>query len=245
MSEIPGDLLRRHVDEAIDSLRGRTRRALDDNEHGRTLIAGALERAVVAGFGAWSAIEAGPGRPWPKSEDETWTRWQHQRQLTPEALRWPERLAHADDPRAAETLERAVAGALEAGAELGLTGAIGGRGARRALTDLARQAAEAGAALRCGLEGDLPDPPPLPAREEPALNRSLGKDTVQVAVASNLPECELIQGVLANAGIESMWTRTVDLPEFLAGGPRAIHVRAAAGEDARRALAPVVDPDEG
>jgi Putative prokaryotic signal transducing protein len=68
--------------------------------------------------------------------------------------------------------------------------------------------------------------------------------TVSVAVAANQSEAELLQGLLADAGIPSTWRRTGgDLPDLLSAGYREIYVPAAAAEEARALLATVETPD--
>jgi hypothetical protein len=61
---------------------------------------------------------------------------------------------------------------------------------------------------------------------------------VQVAYAQNLPEAELIQGLLLEEGVPSMARRALgfDVPDFLAGGPREILVPESGLEAAREAL---------
>ncbi len=66
-----------------------------------------------------------------------------------------------------------------------------------------------------------------------------GDRLVKVAFAPSLPEAEMIQGLLAEHGIESMVKRGpgFDVPEFLAGGPRQIFVLESVAEEAREVLA--------
>jgi hypothetical protein len=61
---------------------------------------------------------------------------------------------------------------------------------------------------------------------------------VKVAYAQNLPEAELIQGLLIEEGIPSMTRRApgFDVPDFLAAGPRHILVPESGSEAAREAL---------
>ena len=67
---------------------------------------------------------------------------------------------------------------------------------------------------------------------------------VKVAYAQNLPEAELIQGLLIEEGIPSMIRRApgFDVPDFLAAGPRHILVPESGVEAAREALS-APDPD--
>jgi hypothetical protein len=67
---------------------------------------------------------------------------------------------------------------------------------------------------------------------------------VKVAYAQNLPQAELIQGLLLEEGIPSMARRApgFDVPDFLAAGPRDILVPESGVEAAREALtAPASD----
>lgn len=66
---------------------------------------------------------------------------------------------------------------------------------------------------------------------------------VRVAIARNQPEAEMIQGLLADAGIPAYVRRMAgfDVPDYLAGGPRDIMVP---GDRALEAHA-VVDPLDG
>ncbi|HEY2537487.1 MAG TPA: DUF2007 domain-containing protein [Solirubrobacteraceae bacterium] len=61
---------------------------------------------------------------------------------------------------------------------------------------------------------------------------------VKVAYAQNLPEAELIQGLLLEEGIPSMSRRNggFDVPDFLAAGPRDILVPESGVQAAREAL---------
>lgn len=67
---------------------------------------------------------------------------------------------------------------------------------------------------------------------------------VKVAYAQNLPEAQLIQGLLLEQGIPSMARRApgFDVPDFLAAGPRDILVPESGVEAARETLtAPLSD----
>jgi hypothetical protein len=61
---------------------------------------------------------------------------------------------------------------------------------------------------------------------------------VKVAYAHNLPEAELIQGLLLEEGIPSTTRRSAgfDVPDFLAAGPRDVLVPLSGAEAAREAL---------
>lgn len=65
-----------------------------------------------------------------------------------------------------------------------------------------------------------------------------GDKLVKVAFAPNQPEAEMIQGLLAEHGIQSMLKRGpgFDVPEFLAGGPRQVFVLESVAEAAREVL---------
>lgn len=61
---------------------------------------------------------------------------------------------------------------------------------------------------------------------------------VKVAYAQNLPEAQLIQGLLLEEGIPSMARRAAgfDVPDFLAAGPRDILVPESGAQAARETL---------
>jgi Putative prokaryotic signal transducing protein len=65
-----------------------------------------------------------------------------------------------------------------------------------------------------------------------------GDRLVKVAFASSQPEAEMIQGLLAEHGIQSMLKRGpgFDVPEFLAAGPRQVFVLESVAERAREVL---------
>jgi hypothetical protein len=238
VAAISSDLPARLAADELDGLRRRFGRSLRDNAEGEALLHDALQEAVAIGFEAWSEIE---GRPDAGSTDgDVWARWQAQRQLTPEAAAWPERLAVGSSSVASTALEAAEEAMLAAGAELGLIGAGRGRGARRVLREAGAQAAEAGAALCFALDDADDDPLPVVATAAPDLAVPPRGDTVRVATAANSAECELLQGRLRNAGIPSTWSRSGDVPDLLAAGYRDIYVALDAAADARVVLA-VVD----
>jgi hypothetical protein len=230
-------LIRRFAREEVAWLERWFKRALEGNPDGQALLAAAIERAVSLGLHGWGGA-SGP------VADDLWMRWQARRELTPEAERWPDLLREAGGRDAERALEEAEALLLEAGAELGMTGAIGGRRARRALVDVGRQSAEAGASLAYVLTTPPPAPvsEPPPPRATPAEPMRIQpvEGVVKVATTGNLAECELLQGMLAAAGIPSSWRRAVmDIPELLAAGDRDIFVPASAAEEARIVLATV------
>ncbi|HEU4599442.1 MAG TPA: DUF2007 domain-containing protein [Solirubrobacterales bacterium] len=68
-----------------------------------------------------------------------------------------------------------------------------------------------------------------------------GGDLVKVAFARNQVEGEMLQGLLAEAGIPSMLKRSIgfDNPDFLPSGPRDVMVNAGSAERAREILAEV------
>ena len=63
-------------------------------------------------------------------------------------------------------------------------------------------------------------------------------ELVKVAYAANQPEAEMIAGLLLEAGIPAVVRRArgVDVPDFLAAGPRDILVARGGEEAAREAL---------
>lgn len=73
-----------------------------------------------------------------------------------------------------------------------------------------------------------------------------GGDLVKVAFARNQVEGEMLQGLLAEAGIPSMLKRSIgfDNPDFLPSGPRDVMVNAGAAQRAREVLADVRIEDE-
>ncbi len=79
----------------------------------------------------------------------------------------------------------------------------------------------------------------------------VGGELVKAALARNLAEAQLIQGILLEEGIPSVERRTrgFDVPDFLAAGPRDILVPSAAEGAARELLADTteqaIEPDPG
>lgn len=80
---------------------------------------------------------------------------------------------------------------------------------------------------------------PRPPEEGGGGGGGGGDRLVKVAFAPNQPEAEMIQGLLADHGIQSVMKRGpgFDVPEFLAGGPRQIFVLESDAEAAREVLA--------
>jgi Putative prokaryotic signal transducing protein len=80
-----------------------------------------------------------------------------------------------------------------------------------------------------------PDPTPSAALSKAGEELHL----VKVAYAANLPEAELIQGLLAQERIPSMVRRNggFDVPDFIASGPRDVLVPVAHADRARELLA--------
>jgi hypothetical protein len=234
-------LLQRFAQDEVAWLARWFRRALEDNPDGQELLTTAVLRAARLGVEGWTRLTLRYPLDGQEGDRELWARWQAQRELTPEAERWPERLAEADGPLVEQALDEAEALLLDAGAELGMTGAVSGRRARRALADIGRQAAEAGATLAYVL-ATRPEREPQAPRAVPAepMRWQPVADAVKVATTSNLAECELLQGMLANAGIPSAWRRAVmHNPDLLAAGERDIFVPPSAAEEARIVLATV------
>jgi pimeloyl-ACP methyl ester carboxylesterase len=61
-------------------------------------------------------------------------------------------------------------------------------------------------------------------------------ELVRVGFANHQAEAELLQSILLDEGIPSMTKRSIDVPDFLAAGPRDIYVPASAAEFARALL---------
>jgi len=89
--------------------------------------------------------------------------------------------------------------------------------------------------------------PPGATRGEPGERREQARKIkpqysegrlVKVAYAQNLPEAQLIQGLLLEEGIPSMVRRAAgfDVPDFLAAGPRDILVPESGVEAAHETL---------
>jgi hypothetical protein len=74
-----------------------------------------------------------------------------------------------------------------------------------------------------------------------------GGRLVKVAFARNQVEAEMLQGLLAEAGIASVLKRSFgfDNPDFLAGGPHDVMVNEGAAQRAREVLAETMIEDEG
>ena len=68
---------------------------------------------------------------------------------------------------------------------------------------------------------------------------------VRVATALHQPEAEMLEGMLRDADIPVMIRRaTIDVPEMLAGGPRAVMVPEEHAADARQLLEGPADDDD-
>lgn len=61
-------------------------------------------------------------------------------------------------------------------------------------------------------------------------------DLVRVGFARHQAEAEMLQSILLEEGIPSMTKRSIDVPDFLAAGPRDIYVPASGAELARALL---------
>jgi hypothetical protein len=74
-----------------------------------------------------------------------------------------------------------------------------------------------------------------------------GGDLVKIAFARNQAEAEMLQGLLAEAGIPSVLKRSFgfDNPDFLSSGPRDVMVNAGDARRARDVLAETMIEDEG
>lgn len=91
----------------------------------------------------------------------------------------------------------------------------------------------------------------LPASAGRGTSRAARPDAgqpawVRVAVARNQPEAEMIQGILADAGIPAYVRRMAgfDVPDFLAGGPRDVMVPEGRALEAHAVIDPL-DPGPG
>jgi hypothetical protein len=224
-------LIGREADAVVDALRRAHPRALEDNPDGLELIGEAVRRAIGLGLHAGCKRAGRAAGELDYGRADAWESWQRQRERTLESTAWPAELGAT----APEVVEEARYLLAAAGAELGLRGRWS-----RTLRHAGGQAAEAGAALARALVE------PSPAFEAPrgATAAPLGAiqpdGSVRVAVAANQAEAELLQGVLADAGIPSTWRRTGgDLPELLAAGYREIYVPADAAGEAQALLATV------
>jgi Putative prokaryotic signal transducing protein len=73
-----------------------------------------------------------------------------------------------------------------------------------------------------------------------------GGDLVKVAFARSQPEAEMLQGLLAEAGIPSVLKRSIgfDNPDFLPSGPRDVMVNAGDAPRAREVLADTMIEEE-
>jgi hypothetical protein len=224
--EPPEALVDRFTHQRIEALSGRLRRAMDDNPEGRAVLADAIGEAIRIGYAA--RVRGAHLYP-PASDDEAWERWTEQWRLVEGVGEW------ADAPDAERALE-------EAGQRLDLAR---GWGLARALRNVGREAAAAGAALAVALRRP-PEEPDADASARPSRSHEPWaqiEGSVVVGFAANQAEAELIQGRLELAGIPSALRRvaSMDIPDYLAAGYREIHVPPAAADDARRLLAPADD----
>jgi hypothetical protein len=222
-------LIGREADAIVESLARSHPRELTNNPDGVELVGDAVRDAIRLGLDAGCEHAGRAVGELDFSHPEAWALWQRQRDRTPEARAWPAELA-ATEPRAVAHARELVEGA---GRDLGLHGR-----SARAMGDVGEQAAEAGAALARALT----EPSAVPDTPQSATAAPVGDvqpdGTVRVAVAANQSEAELLQGVLADAGIPSNWRRTGgDLPELLAAGYREIYVPEAAAGEAQALLA--------
>ena len=95
-------------------------------------------------------------------------------------------------------------------------------------------------ASRSSTFGNGPPPPRSPRRAIRARKIRPGYDEgplIRVAAARHQAEAEMIQGLLLEEGIPSLVRRSggLDVPDFLAAGPRGLVV-AASGEEAAREI---------
>ena len=83
------------------------------------------------------------------------------------------------------------------------------------------------------------DPQPVdPARERARKidPRYTEGELVRVGFAHHQAEAEWLQSILLEEGIPSLVKRAIDVPDFLAAGPRDIYVPASGAELARELL---------
>ena len=83
------------------------------------------------------------------------------------------------------------------------------------------------------------EPEPVSPQRERARKidpRYTQGDLVRVGFAHHQAEADLLQNMLLEEGIPSMTKRSIDVPDFLAAGPRDIYVPASAAELARELL---------
>ena len=222
-------LIGREADAIVESLTRSHPRELRDNPDGAELLGDALRDAIRLGLDVGCEHAGRAVGELDFSHADAWALWQRQRDRTPEARAWPAELA-ATEPRVVARARELLEGA---GRELGLHGR-----SARGLGDVGEQAAEGGAALARALS----EPSAVPDSPQTATAAPVGDvqpdGTVRVAVAANQSEAELLQGVLADAGIPSNWRRTGgDLPELLAAGYREIYVPETAAGEAQALLA--------
>lgn len=228
-------LIGRESDAIVAALVRSYPRALVDNPEGVALIDEAVRRAIGLGLDAGCKRAGCSPAELDFGREDAWVLWQRQRDQTPEARAWPAELA-ATVPLVSESAQELLEAA---GRELGLHGR-----ASRDLRHTGGQAAEAGAALVRALAEPSPAPDPPRAAAAEAVGAPQPDGTVRIAVAANQAEAELLQGVLADAGIPSNWRRTGgDLPELLAAGYREIYVPTDAAAEAQALLAPVETQD--
>jgi hypothetical protein len=228
-------LIAREADAVVDALVRAHPRALADNPDGVAFIDEAVRGAIRLGLDAGCERIGRPAEALDFGHEEAWERWHRQRDRTPEAQAWPPEL-EAAAPGVFESAQELLA---DAGRDLGVHGR-----SLRDLRDVGGQAAEAGAALARALAAPSPAPEAPRSATAARVGARQPDGTVRVAVAANQAEAELLQGVLADAGIVSDWRRTGgDLPELLAAGYREIYVPADAAEEAGALLATVEASD--
>jgi pimeloyl-ACP methyl ester carboxylesterase len=101
---------------------------------------------------------------------------------------------------------------------------------------------------QCGmplvLAGDEEAASPTRERARKIDPRYTEGDIVRVGFARHQAEAEFLQSILLEEGIPSMTKRSIDVPDFLAAGPRDIYVPASAAEFARALLGSVAGGGE-
>jgi hypothetical protein len=238
LEDAVGSLVGAYAGERVDDLTRHHRRGLEGNEDGRAVADAAVRDAVRSAleFRLRELSCAGTFRE-PLNAARVERAWEEARERL-ELL--------GREPLPPGAIEEAEARMLEAGRQLGLaTGAGRARRWRR----VGRDAALAGAALAevlaagdAGLRG-APHGEPDDASPEREASIPAG-DLVSVATVAHQAEGDLVQGLLADAGIPSTWRRVgTHLPDFLAAGHREILVAPAAAARARQALTAAAPPE--
>jgi hypothetical protein len=89
--------------------------------------------------------------------------------------------------------------------------------------------------------GEPEDVSPLRERARKIDPRYADGKLVRVGFAHHEAEADLLQSMLLEEGIPSVVKRSIDVPDFLAAGPRDIYVPESGAELARELLRGIVD----